>query len=298
MAIPDDLDGIVRVYSASRADMWQRFGLKPPVEAEDESQATFEHLIKTGEGGTWVATDGAGVLGVAAGFVRGPVWFLADFWVQPGRQRQGIGARLFAAAYQSGMQRARVGALYASPDPVAQTVYLKAGFVPRTPVYALAADGESAARARDSAAGRLRFEPADRLHDPLGAFGRLDEAVRGCRRDPDHEFWLNRPGAAAWIAVRADGAPAAYFYSWADGRVGPLAVADEDHIEAVLASAIGAALGRTGDGCVRMRVPGVSARTLRFLMSFRFRVQGFGTVMSTAPFGRFDCYLPSGPALL
>ncbi|MFC6345573.1 GNAT family N-acetyltransferase, partial [Nocardioides hankookensis] len=60
------------------------------------------HLVSTDPGGCWVAEDETGMIGMATSFRREVLWCLATFAVVPGRQGQGIGKGLLAAAASHG----------------------------------------------------------------------------------------------------------------------------------------------------------------------------------------------------
>src|SRR5262245_26343384 len=60
------------------------------------------HLLRTDPGGCWVAEDQTGVVGMVTSCRRETVWCLATYAVLPGRQGQGIGKPLLAAALNHG----------------------------------------------------------------------------------------------------------------------------------------------------------------------------------------------------
>ena len=67
------------------------------------------------------------MVGIATSFRRETLWCLATYAVLPGRQGQGIGKPLLAAAMQHGRGCTR-GMLSASSDPKAVRIYRQAGF--------------------------------------------------------------------------------------------------------------------------------------------------------------------------
>lgn len=76
--------------------------------------------------GCWVADDGE-VVGVAMSLRRDKLWGLSAFFVRPGRQGAGIGARLLDAVlgYSTGCLR---GVIISTEDPRAARRYRLAGF--------------------------------------------------------------------------------------------------------------------------------------------------------------------------
>lgn len=89
--------------------------------------ARTQHLLATDPGGSWVADDETGMIGVATSFVRDKTWFLATYAVRPGRQSRGTGRALLDAALHHGRGCLR-GMLSSSSDPRAVRRYRLAGF--------------------------------------------------------------------------------------------------------------------------------------------------------------------------
>ncbi|TIC88709.1 GNAT family N-acetyltransferase [Nocardioides sp. GY 10113] len=105
--------------------------LPAPSRRTPERSATWitrtTRLVESDPGGTWVAEDENGLLGLATSLRREDVWCLASYAVAPGRQGAGIGAALLAAAltHAEGCSRRMVSA---STDPRALRRYHRAGF--------------------------------------------------------------------------------------------------------------------------------------------------------------------------
>ncbi len=85
------------------------------------------HFVRTRPGGCWVAEDETGMVGMATSFRREALWCLATYAVLPGRQGQGIGKPLLAAALDHGRACTRA-MLSASSDAKAVRIYRQAGF--------------------------------------------------------------------------------------------------------------------------------------------------------------------------
>ena len=82
-----------RMYRRS----WPEPVLRPAARGETWVARTL-HLLRTDPGGSWVAEDESGILGVATSFTRELMWCLATYAVRPGLQGQGIGKPLLDAA--------------------------------------------------------------------------------------------------------------------------------------------------------------------------------------------------------
>lgn len=136
------------------------------------------HLVRTDPGGCWVAEDQTGLVGVAISFRREALWCLATYAVLPGRQGQGIGKPLLAAALDHGRACTRK-MLTASADTKAVRIYHQAGFALHPQLRLTGTVDRSAipaasAKIREGSAGD--FELMDSL----------DRAARGAGHGPDH----------------------------------------------------------------------------------------------------------------
>ncbi|HET6847199.1 MAG TPA: GNAT family N-acetyltransferase, partial [Anaerolineales bacterium] len=89
-ARPDDLPRCLEVFVDSVSDLHRRHNMagSPPVAVPWRLEA-YRHIHSTGI--FHVAEADGELAGFACAFVRGHIWFLAGFWVQPGLQNQHIG---------------------------------------------------------------------------------------------------------------------------------------------------------------------------------------------------------------
>jgi GNAT superfamily N-acetyltransferase len=168
---PGDLDGVRRIAA--------HYGnLDPWPERPDWLDYEFER------GALWVADDARGVAGFAGVLVDGDIAHLADVFVRPDALGRGIGRRLLDAALPATGTRVT----FASSDPRALPVYVRAGMQPLAPVIYLEGtlDGTATAERVDApdlvgrdaaAAGRARPAALDFLAR-AGAHG-----LRGGERD-------------------------------------------------------------------------------------------------------------------
>ena len=134
---PEDTHAVERLSDAAFFDLdvrTHRTGWPEPEHRSPERAESWrlriEHLVRHDPRGCWVAEDGTGVIGAAAGMRRDLTWLLATYVVQPGVQGKGVGRQLLDAAlsYGSGCLRAM---LAASEDPAAVRRYRLAGFTLR-----------------------------------------------------------------------------------------------------------------------------------------------------------------------
>ena len=140
------------------------------------------HFVETDPGGCWVAEDDTGMVGMVTSFRRETMWGLATYAVLPGRQGQGIGKPLLAAALDHGRACTR-GMLSASADTKAVRIYHQAGFELHPQMYLTGTVDRSAIpvveKVREGSASDIDLMES------------LDRATRGAGHGPDHELMLS-----------------------------------------------------------------------------------------------------------
>ncbi|WP_231496120.1 GNAT family N-acetyltransferase [Nocardioides sp. URHA0032] len=140
------------------------------------------HFVETDPGGCWVAEDETGLVGMATSYRRETLWCLATYAVLPGRQGQGIGKPLMAAAMSHGRGCTRA-MLSASSDTRAVRVYHQAGFQLHPQMYLTGTLDRSAIPTVD----KVREGTASDFE----LMDSLDRAARGAGHGPDHELMLS-----------------------------------------------------------------------------------------------------------
>jgi GNAT superfamily N-acetyltransferase len=168
------------------------------------------HLVATDPGGCWVAEDGTGIVGIATSFRRETLWCLATYAVLPGRQGQGIGKPLLAAALDHGRACTR-GMLSASGDTKAVRIYHQLGFDLHPQMYLTGVVDRSTLpvveKVREGSAGDIDLMDS------------LDRRTRGAGHGPDHELMLR-----TWRLLVSDTSTGSgYAYLDERGRVALLA---------------------------------------------------------------------------
>ncbi|HCB03346.1 MAG TPA: N-acetyltransferase [Nocardioides bacterium] len=171
------------------------------------------HFVRHDPEGCWVAEDETGMVGMATSFRREVVWCLATYAVLPGRQGQGIGKQLLAAAMHHGRACSR-WMLSASSDAKAVRVYHQAGFDLHPQMYLTGTLDRSAIpvvdRVRDGSAADIELMDS------------LDRAARGAGHGVDHELMLG-----AWRLLVSDvRTGSGYAYVDERGRVALLAASN------------------------------------------------------------------------
>lgn len=282
----EDLQGALDVFYTALSDMFARHNFDGPAPPRAYLEANYRHLLATGI--FRLAERGGRVAAICNGVVRDRLWFLSGFWALPECQGRGVGRRLLQEVWREGE---RLGAetffVWSSWDQRAVANYLRAGMLPGYQILNFwgQARGLRLPRAPDAyAVGPLTVEAA----------ASIDEVVRATRREVDHRFWQDVRGAPGRLVVGRTGSPVGYYYLEGDG-VAPAAWLEEADAEAVLALACREAAETVGS--VSMRVPGVNHAGIRFALGAGLRYVSYAHFFTTAPFGRLERYLASGPVL-
>ena len=291
-----DVPAMSAVIAAAQNDLHARHGYQDQHMDPDAAITSIGFLVRSQPAGCFVAEDGGVLAGIGCAWVLGAFWYLADLFVEPACQGQGVGRELLARtlAYRPDGPPANRALITFAYNRVSTSLYAKHGMYPREPLYVMSCDS-----ARITSVQRAPAEPPVELTaaggDAIPAFRRIDEAVLGYTRDEHHAFWRSMPGMRC-EALRHDGRIAGYAYVWENGRVGPLAVEDPALLEPFLEAVVRIAAAR-GEP-VTLMAPGANARAMDVAMRYGFRIELPLVVLATEPFGRWEAYLPSSPGLL
>jgi GNAT superfamily N-acetyltransferase len=206
-----------------------------------------------------VSVDADKVVGFAAALDTGWCRMLSDLFVDPDRLGQGIGRPLLDAVFDGVPARAT----FASDDPRAIPLYVRAGMTPLWTDFYL--DGDARALPVD---GRLRVRAA-----LAGEGADLELAWDGADRAIDHAYWASGPEGDAFV-VDDELGPAAIGYARAR-QLGTARVVDRLLLRPgadPVATAVAALRRAARDNPVlRVQVPGPS-QLLPALLEARFRI--------------------------
>ena len=159
-----------------------------PIVIADIVGPYVRHLIH--RGGAWVAILDEAVVGFAATIDTGRSIHLADLFVHPDRLGQGIGRPLLEAA----LAGAAVRTTFASEDPRALPLYVRAGMQPIWP--SLYVQGPATLL---PSPGSLRTETAD-----PGRLARLEREWTGRDRSVDHGYWAGMASSDPFVVLDGD----------------------------------------------------------------------------------------------
>lgn len=229
---PEDVPEAERVSDEGffALDTRKRRGDDPePARRTDEHRAVWiertRHFVRHDPPGCWVAEDETGMVGMATSYRRDVVWCLATYAVLPGRQGQGIGRQLLAAALHHGRACSR-WMLSASPDAAAVRLYHQVGFELHPQMYLTGTVDRSAipvvTKVREGSAGDIDLMES------------LDRAARGAGHGVDHELMLR-----TWRLLVSDTTTGSgYAYVDERGRVALLAASNRRTATRVLWAAL------------------------------------------------------------
>lgn len=246
----------------------------------EKRRGLYEFLAEAAE--FWVAERDGRVLGYARALYEDGIRELTEFFVLPEAQSAGVGRELLARAFSHAGERRRI--IIATSDARAQARYLKSGVYPRTPLVYTYAQPRAVSVDTD-----LFWRPL--TNRDLEAVNEIDHQVIDQRRPTVHAFL--RRDREGWLYLR-DGRPVGYGY-WGESRSGPVALLDERDFPAVLAHGETLAAERGSDE-FGVELPLVSRAAVHYLLGRGFRLDRFqASLMSDAPFGRLEHYLPTSP---
>jgi GNAT superfamily N-acetyltransferase len=302
LAREDDLSAMRLIQSKALYDLVVTRSGRPPstIPITDEPSSEMRHLLRTDPMLAWIASEDGRPIGFSVGFVRQELWFLSDLFVLPEAHSQGVGGELLKRCLAAGDARgANIRAVASSGELGAQRLYVRAGMVPRYPLFGI--DGPAPGLIELAAPRMKEIIKEGTFSKPwIRKLGDLDEAIWGRRRDGDHGFWLAEAGLTCLAIMDGARGISAYAYYSSTGshhRIGPVA-ARIPRLQISLLRAIGDALGAQADATVEFRVPGINMTALSALLGAGLRIDHVGQYMASKPFGRFDRYLPSGGTLL
>lgn len=270
----------------------------PPREVEfDNSLPLWRHFLGTSEGGFWVAEVKDRVVGFSCGLIRDGLWLFPYLAVLPEYQGQGIARELFTRALESSYRgNVQVRAAYTdASSPASVSLYVRNGLFPWLPILRLRGliTEMTIPEGSDEA---LDFRVSDLSDKAVATLGQIDAEVRGGQRPVDHGFWLGSPAMRCYLVQRL-GQPVGYTYIAESGDIGPLAVRREEYIRPTLHFAINR-LAEEGADNFEAQVPGTNRQALEALYEVGFTLQEVNLLLSSQPFGHWEKYLFSDPALL
>ena len=226
------------------------------------------HLILAGR--ALVVDEGTRLVAFGATLPTGRGRHLSDLFVRADSLGRGIGRPLLDRLYGDDWPRTT----FASDDPRAMPLYIRAGMAPRwTCLYLQGSAGDIPATRGD-----LTTQTAD-----PGLLADLERTWTGADRSVDHGFWATQAGADPFVVLDAGEAVAGGYGR--DRQIGAARVLDRlavhpDHepLGPIFAALLRAARG----GDVRATLPGENP-AVRPLLEAGFRLEDRDTYMASEP---------------
>ncbi|HEX8633858.1 MAG TPA: GNAT family N-acetyltransferase [Pyrinomonadaceae bacterium] len=264
--------------------LYRRHNLEMSLPPRPAVESVYRHIFRTGI--FRVAERDGQLVAICHAVVRDALWFLSGFWTRPELVAGGVGGKLMREVRREGEEAgARKFFVWSSMDQTAIASYLKAGMLPGYQVFTFAG--------RPSA---LPAAPAGYTVEPLSlevACG-IDREVRETRREADHRYWLSEVELEG-RQVRRGGRLVGYYYFRGE-TFGPAAWMEPQGAEALLTLGCGEAAAQSET--ISLRVPGINHDAIRFAFKHGLRLGGTTAhLFTSAPFGRLERYLASGPSL-
>jgi GNAT superfamily N-acetyltransferase len=247
----------------------------------ENRRGLFEHLARTASQ-FWIAEVDGKPAGYARAIKRDGVSELTEYFVLPDFQQGGLGRELLNRTYLDHLTD--VGIIVATQDAAALARYIKAGFTPRFPATYFFRHPELVPLETD-----LKFVPVTATVETLETINEIDLALFGHTRQVDHTWLLeDRQG---YLLLRRDRAVG---YGYVGESNGPIALLNPADFPAVLAFAERQVYGKLDK--VGFEVPLINQQAVQYLLGAGYRMDGFMTqFLSTAPFGKFENYIYTGP---
>jgi GNAT superfamily N-acetyltransferase len=251
--------------------------------------------LKDDPDGLWIAEDAGRVVGLGFSWVCGKFWFLADLFILPEYQGQGVGGELLGrtlehAKMNDAENRALITFAY---NRTSIGLYVKHGLFPREPLYTVAA-------ARAVLAARVAEEfpwvALDGSRSQAAALSRIDEACLGFSREKHHRYLLS-DGTVSGVLFEDDGDPVGYAYISSEGHIGPLAVATRSAVGPAFRTALALAVN-CGAKEVSAFLPGANEPGMSVALTQGMRLGRTMVLLSAKAFGDWTKYAPNHPGFM
>jgi ribosomal protein S18 acetylase RimI-like enzyme len=289
-----DLERADAIVVASINDLTQRHGFGPMVASRAPNFQLFS--LQDDAEGLWVAEDAGEILGFAWSWVCGDLWFLAQLFVSPGQQGRGIGQELMKRTLEHARKSgaANKALITFTFNTVSQGLYIRHGLFPRFPIYNFGV-------ARERLMGRLRgaqlrVVPLEETAPHLHSLAEIDARALGVSRDKHHKYLIG-DSATRGVLLYAGEDCVGYAYVNSDGHIGPLAVAQADHLGAAFTTALALA-AESGSPQVSAFLPGICDSALSLAIEHGMRITLPMVLMTTRDFGDWTRYLPRNPGFM
>lgn len=290
----EELQTAQNLVAGSINDLAQRHGFGPMAASRPADFQLFS--LKDDPDGLWVAEADGEIVGFTFSWVNDDFWFLAELFIDPARQGDGIGSALMARTFEHARNKgARNRTLITFTfNTVSQGLYIKHGLFPRLPLYVVRA--ERATLKERPSHEQLRAVGIADTPDHSKLLDQLDRSALGFSRAKHHRFLRTDATVKGFLLYRA-GDCIGYLYVGASGHIGPLAVLRRDDMGGAFKTALDLAV-ESGSSHVSAFLPGVNEASLEIAIACGMRITLPMVLMSANEFGDWQCYLPRNPGFM
>ena len=282
------------LVAGSINDLAQRHGFGPMAASRSADFQLFS--LNDDPDGLWVAEVDGKMVGFAFSWVNDDFWFLAQLFIDPARQGDGIGGALMARTFEHARNNgARNRALITFTfNTVSQGLYIKHGLLPRLPLYVFSAE-RTALKAK-SRHGQLRAVGIADTPDHSKLLEQLDRNALGFSRAKHHRFLRTDTTVRGFLLYQAEDC-VGYVYVSASGHIGPMAVLRRDDMSGAFKTALDLAV-ESDSSHVSAFLPGVNEASLETAIACGMRITLPMVLMSASEFGDWQRYLPRNPGFM
>lgn len=290
----DDLATADALVVASINDLTVRHGFGPMAAPSARGFDLFS--LQDDSDGLWIAEDDGRILGFAWSWVCGDVWFLAQLFVDPARQGDGIGNKLL----EQTMEHARKsGAVHKALitftfNRVSQGLYMRHGLFPRMPIYFFSAPRERVMQVLPESP--LRAVAIDASAATMQKLSEIDSRAIGTSREKHHRYLLSEPTTTGLLLCAGDDC-VGYAYISGNGHIGPLAVMRTDILRDAFTAALKLAADRSTEK-ISAFLPGTCDSALSLAVHHGMRITFPMLLMASPGYGDWTQYLPRNPGFM
>jgi GNAT superfamily N-acetyltransferase len=288
----EDLPVAQQLIVRSINDLTERHGFGPMASVRPADFQLFS--LQDDPDGLWIAEADGEIVGSTFSWVNEDFCFLAELFINPARQGDGIGGALMARTGEHARSKgARNRALITFTfNTVSQGLYIKHGLFPRLPLYFFRAERTAWKKgSRPLRAADLADTPA---HDAM--LERLDRSALGFSRAKHHRFLRSDSSMRGVLLYRQEDC-VGYVYVSTSGHVGPAAVLQREDMGDAFAAALDLA-AESQASHISAFLPGVSAASLDVAIASGMRITFPMVLMSAKEFGDWQRYLPRNPGFM
>lgn len=290
----DDLATIDTLVVASINDLTVRHGFGPMATAGPSSFMLFS--LKDDPDGLWVAENDGTILGFAWSWVSGNLWFLAQLFIDPSQQGQGIGNELMKRTLEHARQSgaAHKALITFTFNRVSQGLYMRHGLFPKMPIYFFNVSRERAMQALPQAP--LRAVAIDDSVATMEKLAEIDTRALGVSREKHHRYSFD-DSTTTGVLLYAGNEIVGYCYISANGHIGPLAVTRPERLRDAFAAALRLAADRPVEK-ISAFLPGTCNSALSLAVNQGMRITFPMLLMASPGYGDWTQYLPRNPGFM